>query len=196
MKNAVSVELWRWEGRFPLPSHVPGRVHAFQGFLWPLCGFFYITPIHTTPGATVPSAYSLISKIILGQLIRTAEPKFPCGRCGSLRTPEKPMVAAGLRDQQRPSAGASRCSMYSAPRLLLARLQAWPAKSELGAALARCSADIEFNVVWLRCASAQSTRLRLGALASEYGRPAIIPQIGYGSARCFSSLFESFELEI
>ena len=61
-----------------------------------------------------------------------------------------------------------------APRLLLARLQARPVRSELGAALARCSADISFNVLWLRCASAQSTRVRLGALAGEYGGMAVM----------------------
>ena len=64
------------------------------------------------------------------------------------------------------------------PRLPLARLQEWPMRPELGEALARCSAHISFNVVWLRCASAQSTRVRLGALAGE------------------SSLFESFGLGI
>ena len=81
---------------------------------------------------------------------------------------------------------------------------------ELGAALARCSADISFNAAWLRRALAQSTRVRLGALAGEYGRQAMMSQLGsvasedarrfaslgHCSTRRFSSLFESFGLGI
>ena len=70
-------------------------------------------------------------------------------------------VGCGINQGQAP---AILVAPSSAPRLLLARLQAWPMRSELGAALARCSADISFDVVWLRRASAQGTRARLGAL--------------------------------
>ena len=83
-------------------------------------------------------------------------------------------------------------------------------RSELGAALARCSADIGFDVLWLRCASAQSTKARLGAFAGEYERMAMMPllesvasedarrfaSLGHRSTRRFSILFESFGLGI
>ena len=82
-------------------------------------------------------------------------------------------VGCGINQGQAP---ALLVAPGRAPRLLLARLQAWPVRLELGAALARCSADIGFNVLWLRCASAQSTRVRLGALAGEYGRMTMMSQ--------------------
>ena len=73
-------------------------------------------------------------------------------------------------------------------------------RSELGAALARCSAGISFDVLWLICSSAQSTRVRLGALAGEYGRIAMMSQPDSGTSgtptRRISSLLESFGLEI
>jgi len=83
-------------------------------------------------------------------------------------------------------------------------------RPELGAALARCSADISPSVAWLRCALAQITGVRLGALAGEYGRMAMMLQPGSVASedastlrqpcRCstqrFSSLFESFGLGI
>ena len=78
---------------------------------------------------------------------------------------EETEVGFGINQGQAP---ALLVAPNSAPELLLARLQAWPMRPELGAALARCSADISFAASWLRCASAQSTRVRLGALAGEY----------------------------
>ena len=116
-------------------------------------------------------------------------------------------VGFGINQGQAP---ALLVAPSSAPRLLLAHLQAWPMRSELGAALARCSADISFNALWLRCASAQSTRVRLGALADEYGRQSVMSQPEsvasedastlrqpcHYSTRRFSSLFESFGLGI
>jgi len=116
-------------------------------------------------------------------------------------------VGFGINQGQAP---ALLVAPSSTPRLLLARLQAQPMRSELGAALARCSADISFNVLWLRCASAQSTRVRLGALAGENGRMAMMPQLEsvasedastlrqpcHCSTRRFSSFFESFGLGI
>ena len=80
-------------------------------------------------------------------------------------------VGCGINQGQAP---ALLVAPSRAPRLLLARLQAWPMRPELGAVLARCSADISFSVLWLRCASAQGTRVSLGALAGEYGRQAMI----------------------
>ena len=80
---------------------------------------------------------------------------------------EETEVGFGINQGQAP---ALLVAPNSAPELLLARLQAWPMRPELGAALARCSADISSNVLWLRCASAQSTGVRLGALAGKYGR--------------------------
>ena len=100
-----------------------------------------------------------------------------CGRCGSLRTPEKPRVGCEINQGQAP---ALLVAPSRAPRHLLARLQAWPMRSELGAALARCSADIGFSVVWLRCASAQSIRVRLGAIAGEYGRVVMMSKLAPG----------------
>ena len=83
----------------------------------------------------------------------------------------KTEVDCGINQGQAP---ALLVAPSSAPRLLLARLKAWPMRSELGEALARCSADISSSVPWLRCASAQSTRVCLGALAGEYGRQAVM----------------------
>ena len=116
-------------------------------------------------------------------------------------------VGCGINQGQAPALLVAPCRVS---RLLLSRLQAWPMRSELGAALARCSADISFSVLWLRCASAQSTRVRPGALAGENERMAMMSQLElvasedastlrqpcHCSTRHFSSLFESFELGI
>ena len=83
-------------------------------------------------------------------------------------------VGCGINQDQAP---ANLVAPSSAPTLLLAHLQAWPMRSELGAALALCSASISFSVLWLRCASAQSTGVRLGVLAGEYGRIAMMSQL-------------------
>ena len=116
-------------------------------------------------------------------------------------------VGCGINQGQAP---ALLVASSRAPRLHLARLQMWPVRSKLGAALARCSAGISFNVFWLRCVLAQSTRVRLGALAGEYGRQALMSRLesvasedarrfaslGHCSTRRFSSLSESFGLGI
>ena len=105
--------------------------------------------------------------------IRLAEPKFPPRPLWLAEDTGETEVGCGINQGQ---AGASRCSKPCPGASSCPFASVAGDIRELGAALARCSADISFSVLWLCCASAQSTRVRLGALAGEYGRMTMMSQ--------------------